>query len=44
MNTLLASSFSLPGQQSKYIGKVREVISLENDLIGYDSYRQAFGI
>lgn len=33
MNTLLASSFSLPGQQSKYIGKVREVISLENDLI-----------
>ena len=33
MNTLLASSFSLPGQQSKYIGKVREVISLENDLL-----------
>ena len=33
MNTLLASSFSLPGQQSKYTGKVREVISLENDLI-----------
>ncbi|MDC1080638.1 phosphoribosylaminoimidazolesuccinocarboxamide synthase [Flavobacteriaceae bacterium] len=33
MNTLLASSFSLPGQQSKYRGKVREVISLENDLI-----------
>ena len=33
MNTLLASSFSLPGQQSKYIGKVREVISLQNDLI-----------
>ena len=33
MNTLLASYFSLPGQQSKYTGKVREVISLENDLI-----------
>ena len=33
MNTLLASSFSLPGQQSKYVGKVREVISLENDLL-----------
>ncbi|MDB4738441.1 phosphoribosylaminoimidazolesuccinocarboxamide synthase [Flavobacteriaceae bacterium] len=33
MNTLLASSFSLPGQQSKYIGKVREVISLDNDLL-----------
>ena len=33
MNTLLASSFSLPGQQSKYVGKVREVISLKNDLL-----------
>tara|TARA_B100000767_G_scaffold272607_1_gene300679 strand:- start:1149 stop:2096 length:948 start_codon:yes stop_codon:yes gene_type:complete len=33
MNTLLASSFSLPGQQSKYIGKVREVISIENNLL-----------
>ena len=33
MNTLLASSFSLPGQQSKYIGKVREVICLDNDLL-----------
>lgn len=33
MNTLLASTFSLPGQQSKYIGKVREVICLDNDLL-----------
>ncbi len=33
MNTLLASSFVLPGQQSKYTGKVREVIRLENDLL-----------
>ena len=31
MNTLLSTSFSLPGQLAKYTGKVREVISLEND-------------
>lgn len=33
MNTLLKTSFELPGQQSKYTGKVREVITLENDLL-----------
>lgn len=33
MNTLLKTTFSLPGQVSKYTGKVREVISLENDLL-----------
>lgn len=33
MNTLLKTSFVLPGQQSKYTGKVREVIALENDLL-----------
>lgn len=31
MNTLLSSSFTLPGQVNKYTGKVREVISLEDD-------------
>ncbi|MGB1448473.1 MAG: phosphoribosylaminoimidazolesuccinocarboxamide synthase [Flavobacteriaceae bacterium] len=33
MNSLLATNFSLPGQTHKYTGKVREVISLENDLL-----------
>lgn len=33
MNSLLATSFSLPGQTQKYTGKVREVITLENDLL-----------
>lgn len=31
MNTLLSSSFTLPGQVNKYTGKVREVITLEDD-------------
>ncbi len=33
MNSLLATSFTLPGQTHKYTGKVREVISLEDDLL-----------
>ena len=33
MSTLLSTSFELPNQLSKYKGKVREVISLENDLL-----------
>ncbi len=33
MNTLLSTNFELPKQVSKYVGKVREVISLENDLL-----------
>ncbi len=33
MSTLLSTSFHLPGQQKKYTGKVREVITLENDLL-----------
>lgn len=33
MSTLLSTSFNLPGQQKKYTGKVREVITLENDLL-----------
>ncbi|MDA9887043.1 phosphoribosylaminoimidazolesuccinocarboxamide synthase [Flavobacteriaceae bacterium] len=33
MNTLLSTSFTLPGQLVKYTGKVREVISLENDTL-----------
>ena len=33
MNTLLSTNFELPEHASKYIGKVREVISLENDLL-----------
>ena len=33
MNTLLSTSFALPGQQNKYTGKVREVFTLENDLL-----------
>lgn len=33
MNSLLKTNFSLPGQTHKYTGKVREVISLENDLL-----------
>jgi len=33
MNTLLSTNFELPNQLSKYKGKVREVIYLENDLI-----------
>lgn len=31
MNTLLSSSFTLPGQVQKYTGKVREVITLKDD-------------
>ena len=33
MNSLLATNFTLPGQIHKYTGKVREVISLEDDLL-----------
>ena len=33
MNSLLATNFTLPGQIHKYSGKVREVISLEDDLL-----------
>ena len=33
MNTLLSTNFELPNQLSKYKGKVREVIYLQNDLI-----------
>lgn len=33
MNSLLATHFTLPGQIHKYTGKVREVISLEDDLL-----------
>ena len=33
MNTLLATNFTLPGQTNKYTGKVREVFTLENDLL-----------
>ena len=33
MNSLLATNFTLPGQIHKYTGKVREVITLENDLL-----------
>ena len=33
MNTLLSTNFELPNQLSKYKGKVREVIHLQNDLI-----------
>ncbi len=33
MSALLGTQFELPGQQSKYVGKVREVFRLENDLL-----------
>ncbi|MDG1761367.1 MAG: phosphoribosylaminoimidazolesuccinocarboxamide synthase [Flavobacteriaceae bacterium] len=33
MNTLMETHFQLPGQLSKYTGKVREVYSLENDIL-----------
>jgi len=33
MNSLLATNFTLPGQTHKYTGKVREVISLKDDLL-----------
>ena len=33
MNTLLSTNFEIPNQLSKYNGKVREVISLNNDLL-----------
>ena len=33
MNTLLSTNFEIPNQLSKYNGKVREVISLDNDLL-----------
>jgi len=33
MNSLLATNFNLPGQIHKYTGKVREVITLEDDLL-----------
>ena len=33
MSTLLSTNFELPNQLSKYNGKVREVISLDNDLL-----------
>jgi len=33
MNTITSSNFTFPNQKSKYTGKVREVYSLENDLL-----------
>ena len=33
MNTITSSNFTFPKQKSKYTGKVREVYSLENDLL-----------
>ena len=33
MSTLMHSALSLPGQRSKYTGKVREVYKLDNDLL-----------
>ena len=33
MSTLLSTNFELPNQLTKYNGKVREVISLENNLL-----------
>ena len=33
MNTLLSTGFTLPGQLAKYTGKVREVITLENNAL-----------
>ena len=33
MSTLLSTNFELPNQLNKYNGKVREVISLDNDLL-----------
>ena len=33
MNTLLSTNFEIPNQLSKYNGKVREVIYLDNDLL-----------
>ena len=33
MNTLLKTNLSLPGQQSKYTGKVREVYRLQEDIL-----------
>lgn len=33
MNTLLSTHFTLPGQRHKYTGKVREVITLDNDIL-----------
>ena len=33
MSVLLSTNFELPNQLSKYNGKVREVISLNNDLL-----------
>ena len=33
MNTITSSNFTFPKQKSKYTGKVREVYSLENDIL-----------
>lgn len=33
MNTIISSNFTFPNQKSKYTGKVREVYSLENELL-----------
>lgn len=33
METLMQTNFNFPGQQSKYVGKVREVYRLENNLL-----------
>ena len=33
MNTIFKTDFNLPGQISKYEGKVRDVYSLENDIL-----------
>ena len=33
LNTIFKTDFNLPGQISKYEGKVRDVYSLENDIL-----------
>ena len=33
MNTLMSTDFNFPGQKSVYKGKVREVYTLENDIL-----------
>ena len=33
LNTIFKTDFNLPGQISKYEGKVRDVYSLENELL-----------
>ncbi len=33
MNTIFKTNFNFPGQSSKYEGKVRDVYTIENDLL-----------